>query len=153
MTYPETPGYSRHSKTSKEASKKLKSKDALYSLILNHMVSVNTYGSTVDEMLAVCEKQHNRSYDRSTIAARFTELELSKRIVKTNKTRKTPRNRNATVYILKSYFQESFAFQKPKTDKKRVLDEMPHKNAPMGDFAKWVSDNYDFIKTSLKTSI
>lgn len=121
--YPESPGYARNSETSQEAAINLKSKDYLYSTILSNMKGMAEYGVIVDEALEVCQKCHNRTYDRSTIAARFTELEAQGRIIRTNKTRKTPRNRKASVYVLKDYFQESMKFDKPKTELENLREE------------------------------
>lgn len=129
MGYPDTPGYARHSDTSKEAAENLTGKDALYSTILNYMRGLGYFGAIVDEALEVCEKCHARSYDRSTIAARFTELEAQGRIMRTNQTRKTARNRNASVYVVKAYFQESMRFEKPKSSAERQIERLKEANS------------------------
>lgn len=103
MTYPSTPGYARNSETSKEAAEKLTSRDELRGLIIKHLSFMAYQGATVDEAKASCEATTGRSFDRSTVAARFTEMTEEGLIVVTRETRKTPRDRNAYVYLHKDY--------------------------------------------------
>lgn len=98
MTYPDTPGYARDSDTSREAAEKLTGKEFLHRHIVNFLTSKGTHGATVDETKELLEEKTRREYDRSTIAARFTELEAAGRIVRTEATRKSARGRRASVY-------------------------------------------------------
>lgn len=95
--YPYEAGFSKNSDTSKEAAQKLTGKDALYEIILDLLRTVKK-GFTVDEAKVLIEDRAKKEYDRSTIAARFTELKAIGKIQETPETRKTPRGRNAHVY-------------------------------------------------------
>lgn len=104
MNYPNSPGYARNSDTSREAADRLTSKKALVDLIVNYLEHHQIYdGSTVDEAVVFCQQHLERKFDRSTIAARFTELEAQGVIVRTNDTRQSARGRRAAVYVHKHH--------------------------------------------------
>ncbi len=104
MSYPETPGFAKHSETSKEAADLLTNKDELQGFIINYLQHSCIYGgSTVDEAKDRCEQHFERTFDRSTIAARFTELTEEGVIVLTSEKRLTPRRRKAGVYLHKDF--------------------------------------------------
>lgn len=81
--YPENPGYAKNSNTSFQAAEKLTGKDILYDVIIDYL-RAHPEGATVDDLKIVCEDKMDRDYDRSTIAARFTELTLKNKIIATD---------------------------------------------------------------------
>lgn len=98
--YPESPGYARRSETSREAATRLTDRDIIHDKILK-ILKITPAGMTVDEMKPRIEVALDREFDRSTIAARFTELKAKALIVETDERRQTPRGRSALVYKLK----------------------------------------------------
>jgi len=61
------------------------------------------HGLIVDESRIMVERALDRDFDRSTIAARFTELKARGMIRETDERRQTPRGRKAAVFkILQS---------------------------------------------------
>jgi hypothetical protein len=104
MMYPHSPGFAANSDTSREAADRLTSKDELQGFILNYLQHGCIYtGSTVDEAKERCESHFERTFDRSTIAARFTELTEEGLIVLTAEKRLTPRRRKAGVYLHRDF--------------------------------------------------
>ena len=104
MNYPHSPGFAANSDTSREAADRLTSKDELQGFILNYLQHSCIYtGSTVDEAKERCESHFERTFDRSTIAARFTELTEAGQIVLTAEKRLTPRRRKAGVYLHRDF--------------------------------------------------
>ncbi len=95
--YPKAPGYARGSDTSKEAADKLTQRTVIHEAILRAL-TVNSQGLIVDDAKRFLESYMGRKFDRSTIAARFTELEKLGRIIMTDEKQKTPMGRNAHVY-------------------------------------------------------
>lgn len=98
--YPAAAGYAKGSDTSKEAAVRLTTKKALHEIILG-VLAVSPAGMTVDEMKPIVEMRLGRSFDRSTVAARFTELKSEAwgaAIVETPETRISPMNRPAHVH-------------------------------------------------------
>lgn len=98
--YPDTPGHAAGSQTSKAAAEQLTSKTFLQEKILFFASSQAGNGTTVDEAKQFCETAARRLYDRSTIAARFLELEVDGKLTRSIETRPTPRKRQASVYYL-----------------------------------------------------
>lgn len=100
-TYPDQPGFAAGSDTSQNAADKLTLRDELHTFISNRLEMIYPAGMTVDEMKVRVEQYFNRDFDRSTIAARFTELADAKvrKIIALEETRLTPRNRPAHVYV------------------------------------------------------
>lgn len=103
MTYPHSPGFAAGSETSQEAAERLTSKDELCGLIKRHLLEQVYNGSTVDEAKVYCEAQAGRDFDRSTVAARFTELTEAGEIALSTEKRLTPKRRNAGVYLHKDF--------------------------------------------------
>lgn len=115
-SYPETPGYVEGSETSREAATRLTPKEELHSTILTYMgqqtvITLNgqrytvgmEQGLTGDEALVACQELLGRTFDRGTIAARFTELKHEGLIVETAGRRPSLRGRSAAVHVLKRY--------------------------------------------------
>lgn len=115
-SYPDTPGFAAGSETSREAATRLTSKEELHSTILTYMgqmtvVTLNgqrytvggEQGLTGDEALVVCQEMLGRTFDRGTIAARFTELKAAGLIFETAGRRKSLRGRSSAVHVLKRY--------------------------------------------------
>lgn len=97
MTYPHKPGHAPDSATSREAADRLSHSD-LFNSVLDFIYVSNADGCTVDEALKFMETKMQRTFDRTTIGARFTEARLNGFIEDTGKTRLTPRLRRASVY-------------------------------------------------------
>lgn len=97
MTYPNSPGYARNSATSREAAETLYNRDGLHFGVLQALYN-NPHGLIVDDVKRIMQIYMKREFDRSTIAARFTELEAAGMIEATDKTAKTLRGKNATIY-------------------------------------------------------
>lgn len=98
MTYPNTPGFAKWSDTSKEAADLLTDKPQIWYCILNAIKSSNNHGLTVDEVKPMVQWLMQRDFDRSTIAARFTEMKELGYLEETDERRPTPRGRSATVF-------------------------------------------------------
>lgn len=138
MTYPNTAGYAKHSKTSKEAAERLISKKPISDTIMKVLHNIGHQGLTVDEAKVHCEIEHGRKYDRTTIGARFTELCHKNLIKKTDRERKTPHNRMATVYVRSEFFQKSMAIAKGKntpTEKLKSADQLARALSKYIDFS------------------
>lgn len=99
MTYPNSPGYAKGSATSKAAADSLPDLTPMCRDILKELYT-RPNGLIVDEVKQGLELSSLRTFDRSTIAARFTELTERSFIKETEYTRKTPRGRQATVYVI-----------------------------------------------------
>ncbi len=99
MNYPNSPGYAQGSETSRAAAESLSGHSELCLNILAVLRS-SVSGLIVDDVKAMVERNLERSFDRSTIAARFTELKERGMIYETAETKKTPRGRAATVFKL-----------------------------------------------------
>lgn len=98
--YPNGPGYARGSDTSREAAERLTARTFIHDAVIE-LLEGRADGLIVDEVRAVMERRLGRKFDRTTIGARFTELEKLGRIIKTDEKRQTPMGRNAAVYKLK----------------------------------------------------
>lgn len=97
MTYPNTPGHAAGSATSQAAAETLYDREGLHFFILA-MLYTNPAGFTVDEVKGSLEEAKGRDFDRSTVAARFTELKAKEMIADTNETRTSNRGKSATVW-------------------------------------------------------
>lgn len=98
MTYPFTTGFAKGSATSKAAADSLQSRDAVAFAVLQALYVVGAHGYIVDEAKPIVEHALGRDFDRSTVAARFTELKEMGYIEETSATRQTPRGRQAAVH-------------------------------------------------------
>lgn len=98
MSYPQSPGYAKNSDTSKAAAHALTGHGAVSSAVLRAIRDAGNHGMIVDEAKIIIERVFERDFDRSTVAARFTELKEGGMIEETNATRPTPRGRQATVF-------------------------------------------------------
>lgn len=98
MTYPNTPGFAKGSDTSREAAEQLTDKPKIWWSILNSIKSANSHGLTVDEVKPMIQWLMQRDFDRSTVAARFTEMKELGYLEETDERRPTPRGRSATVW-------------------------------------------------------
>lgn len=99
MNYPEDAGYAKNSDTSREAAESLHDRKAVQNYVVSKIASAGQGGMTVDELKIAAETFFNRGFDRSTIAARCTEMESAKRIQRSNIKRMTPRKRFAYAYV------------------------------------------------------
>lgn len=98
--YPNATGYAKNSDTSKMAAEQLRTKTFIREYVLSLLMRHGARGLTPDEAKAIIEKETNQSFDRTTIAARFTELKAIERIKLSGARRPTPRGRMAEVHIL-----------------------------------------------------
>lgn len=100
--YPDQAGFAAGSDTSENAAEKLTMRKELHSFILVTMKTAYPDGFTVDELKVRAEVFFRRTFDRSTIAARCTELSDPKvaKIIATPETRLSPRKRPAHVYVM-----------------------------------------------------
>ena len=96
MTYPSSPGYSNNT-TSRAAAESLPDMSDMKQRIINILYNASC-GRTVDELRVELESDLKRTFDRTTIGARMTEMVMQGYIRETYETRLTPRNRQATVY-------------------------------------------------------
>ncbi len=99
--YPIVAGHAKGSDTSKEAADRLTDRTAIHKMILEILDHHYPLGLTVDEIKPIIEYKLRRNFDRSTIAARFTELKSAKfncSIIETPDKRLSPMNRLAHVY-------------------------------------------------------
>lgn len=99
MTYPHTAGYAKNSETSKEAAESVYDREGLQFSVMAILFN-NPLGLVVDDVKMVVEKIKGRTFDRSTIAARFTELKLAEMIEETQYYGKTARGKKAVIYKL-----------------------------------------------------
>lgn len=97
--YPKGPGFARGSDTSLYAAETLTSHEAIYDTCLQFIKDAGHYGATVDDAWAHCEKEHRKTYDRTTVGARFTKLLSDGKILKTEMRRPTRHGKPATVHI------------------------------------------------------
>ena len=95
--YPQSPGYAKGSETSREAAQRLTSRDAIAEIVLSAVDSSGKFGVTVDEVRPKVEASLGTK-ERTSIAARFTELEAQGLIRKAGK-RDNGRGRNVNYYI------------------------------------------------------
>jgi len=93
MTYPDTPGFQKHSETSRNAAKTLNA-DTLRKTVLKYIVDAGEYGSIGDEIA------EHFNIAPGTVSARLIELERWGYIVKLTRTRKTRRGKPANVYTI-----------------------------------------------------
>lgn len=98
MNYPNSPGYARKSDTSREAAESLSGHRELSLTVLKVIYAAANHGLIVDEAKVIVERAMERDFDRSTIAARFSELKNQGYIEETAERRKTQRQKNATVF-------------------------------------------------------
>ena len=98
MTYPNSPGYASGSATSRMAAEQLTGRGEIVMAVLRRLYVAANTGRTVDELKASIEATMERTFDRTTIGARVTELQALGYVQPTNDTRKTPRGRQATVF-------------------------------------------------------
>lgn len=98
--YPNSAGYAKNSETSKMAADQLRTKTFIREYVLSLLMRHGAHGLTPDEAKAIIERETNQSFDRTTIAARFTELKAADRIKLSGARRPTPRGRMAEVHIL-----------------------------------------------------
>lgn len=101
--YPESPGYQRHSDTSREAADKLTGQGLQHRLILEAMTRNGMKGLTIDEAAAMLTDHLERHIHSGTAAARMGELEKAGKVCKTPQRRKTRSGRNAVVYLKGSW--------------------------------------------------
>lgn len=99
MTYKNSPGFAAGSATSKNAAATLYDRDGIQFGIMTALYAVPT-GLNVDDARRVVETARRRDFDRSTIAARFTELEAAGMVAATDKTSPSRRGKPSTVYKL-----------------------------------------------------
>lgn len=104
--YPAGPGYARDSETSRVAAERLTSHEAIYDTCLQFILDAGHYGATVDDAWKHCEAEHRKTYDRTTIGARFTKMLKDGKIVKTELTRPTRHDRPATVHIHTNFIEK-----------------------------------------------
>ena len=107
MTYPHDVGFQKTSETSFQAARKCgKTAAVIETAVIQHLMLCRHYGSTVGEAREKIQEWSRKSYDRSTIGARFTELKHRGEIVMTEQTRKDPvSGMNVSVFIHKSFIQ------------------------------------------------
>lgn len=110
MTFPHSPGFARNSDTSRQAAETLSNKDKMQRLIIEYM-GIMPGGITPDEAKSYLERILDREFDRSTVAARFTELKELGRIIETAERRKTPRGKPAAVCVLKENYNTDMGKQ------------------------------------------
>ena len=72
--YPNSAGYAKGSETSKEAAQKLTSREIISESVLHLVDAAAQFGITVDEARIRIENMLDKDFERSTIAARFSEL-------------------------------------------------------------------------------
>ena len=100
MNYPDNPGYAQKSETSKQAASRLTCQSELHILILSELSDHGATGLIVDEALPIVINKMQRHFDRSTVAARFTEMKIMGLIETSDLTRLTPKNRSASVFVI-----------------------------------------------------
>ena len=98
--YPISAGYAKDSDTSREAAHKVKDRHLIHDVIIELLVHAGKTGLTVDEAKPLVEAKLGRAMDRSTVAARFTELKAARRIYCLTDKRMTPMLRKAHVHVL-----------------------------------------------------
>lgn len=96
MTYPETAGFQKHSKTSRMAADELTSQHSMEDDIFRYLEFYPS-GFTADELQEALTDKHP-GVQAGTIAARLRGLELKGRIKKTKETRLTRNRRQAQVW-------------------------------------------------------
>ena len=96
--YPREAGYAKGSETSREASEKLTSKQAISDAVLRLVDGSGAFGITVDDAREKIEVILNKKFERSTIGARFTELSRLN-IIRIAGKRDNGKGRNVNYYI------------------------------------------------------
>lgn len=99
MTYPNTPGHAAGSATSQAAAETLYDREGLHFFVLSCLYMTPS-GLIVDEVKLQLEHEKGRTFDRSTVAARFTELKAQEMIIETADTRTSNRGKAASVWKL-----------------------------------------------------
>lgn len=97
MTYPNSPGYAKGSETSQAAAETLYNREGLHFAVLQCLYN-KAQGLVVDDVKYLVQRSMGRDFDRSTVAARFTELEAQGLIESTDQRGVTARGKSATIY-------------------------------------------------------
>ncbi len=95
--YSQSAGYAKGSDTSRAAAETLYDRDGLQFFVLAFLY-MHSQGLVVDDVKKAAQTRFKRDYDRSTIAARFTELEAAEMIRATDERGKSARGKSATIY-------------------------------------------------------
>lgn len=95
--YPRGPGFQKNSDTSREAAKRLTSRESIETEVIKLVEESGAHGVTVDEARDIIQRRLGREFERTSIGARFTELESQGRIVKAGQ-RNNGRGRNVNYY-------------------------------------------------------
>jgi uncharacterized protein YukE len=117
MSYPETAGFQAHSETSRQAAETTSAAQSRYR-VKRKILEKQWRGATGDELADELNELNG------TISARLRELELNNEIVKTNKKRKTRRDKNANVYVCKEFFTEDMGRDTVKPIDQRKRNEI-----------------------------
>ena len=99
MTYPQTTGYAKGSDTSRAAAETLYDREGLQFAVMSCLYN-NPQGLVVDDVKKYVQHIKQRDFDRSTIAARFTELEAAGMLKATDERGTSARGKSATIYKL-----------------------------------------------------
>lgn len=95
--YPRAPGFQKNSDTSREAARRLTSRETIEAEVMGLVQQSGAHGITVDEARQVIEGSLGKAFERTSIAARFTELEAQGRIRKAGQ-RNNGKGRNVNYY-------------------------------------------------------
>ena len=97
MAYPETPGYQKHSATSKDAARRLTSQGTMEKTIFD-LLDVYDHGWTCDELHAHLTERGHSNLQAGTVAARLRGLELKGAVSCSDEERLTRNKRRANVW-------------------------------------------------------
>ena len=95
FTYPDAPGYQKHSSTSKAAAESVAPTAATMRDKVIRLLGHSADGFTIDQIAVFLKCQ------TGTASARMRELELSGLITKSDKTRLTRAKKSSKIYYLK----------------------------------------------------
>lgn len=109
MSYPHNPGYQAGSETSEAAAINLTGKDRANATILSWMERKGEFGMTIDEASVLLSEVFERQIPPGTASARMRELELTDKISKTPKKRRTRTGSPANVYIIGTWSETLLA--------------------------------------------
>lgn len=109
MSYPDTPGFVKHSETSRYAADNLTTAEKVADDIVSWL-EFYPDGRTADELRDDLAVRH-KDIQSGTVAARLRGLDLVHRVCKTTTKRKTRNNRPAHVYKLPKYSMPSEVIQ------------------------------------------
>ena len=120
MSYPDTPGFQKHSDTSRAAADAMTSQHSMEDDIFRYLEHYAS-GFTADE-LHECLLDKHPGVQAGTIAARLRGLELKGRIRKTKETRLTRNRRQAQVWKHPRHVQESELIPATAVNQRAVLE-------------------------------